>query len=153
MVKTEISNNQKELLLLENYDICKILNNTVLGVFIGLISGIGIEAFMNKTNSSGTIWLIICCGLSIIIMIITMGINSHYNKKCYQNIFELENAVDANTKTVKNRVKNNKIIILSYYLLLFLSIFVLGYGLYIFKFENNSIIIHNICPYKQNNIE
>jgi hypothetical protein len=135
MTLTNITDNQKALLQLENYDICKILNNTILGIFIGLISGTGIEAFMNQSGSSGTTNFIICCSISIFFMILSMELNSYFSTKCYQKIRELENAADAKAKTVRNKVKYKNGIIIGYYFTFISSLFIFGCGLYILKSE------------------
>jgi uncharacterized protein YacL len=133
MKETAITDYQKALLQLENYNICKLFNNSVLGVFIGLISGMGIEVFMNQADSKEATCFIVCCITSVTLLMLSMGLNSNFNTKCNQEIHKLRNACDAKTKTVKKNVKYKNGFIGGYYITFCFSLIVFGYGLYILK--------------------
>ena len=106
---------QKILMLTENYNIYKILDNTILGFFAGIISGLGIEAFMNgNSNLHTTIVFIIFCLLSVWLMLRAMDTNSVFIQKCkdvalnqeeYQNREKIIDKLTENTKKIQKKFK------------------------------------------------
>jgi hypothetical protein len=77
-----ISEGQKVLMQSENYNILKIIDNTILGFFIGIISGMGIEAFMNLEFSWQQLVFIVTCIVSIYFIIRAMSYNDKYVQAC-----------------------------------------------------------------------
>lgn len=127
---TPIIDSQKALLLLENYNICKPINNSTLSFFIGLSSAFATDIFIQI----GVIDLkFLPFLLSIILLAISMSLNSIFDTKCKQQIHKLEYAKDTRSSEVKNRVKNKKYYRLGYGVLIFLSLISFCSGLYFFK--------------------
>ena len=119
---------EKRILLLNhNYDICKILDNTVLGVFIGLISGIGIS-LMNQDNSCGKFIFIIGCGVSICFIIIAMRINSKFIEDCKKSILSRKRRAEI-SDIIADVVSNDKQIKHRFFISFGLSLFFFGIGL------------------------
>ncbi len=106
---------QKILMLTENYNIYKKLDNTILGFFVGIISGIEIEAFMNG-NSPLIIAIVfnILCVLSILLIFYAMDTNTKFIQSCkdvvlnqteYQNRENIISKLTSNTKKLQVKFK------------------------------------------------
>jgi hypothetical protein len=149
-----MSEEQKILMFTENYNIYKILDNTILGFFAGIISGIEIEAFMNGASSLLIIIIFnILCIFSIVSMLFAIDINSKFIQRCkdaallqteYQDRKNIINKLADETK--KLQVKFNQFFWLSI-ILLFVGIVILKIPL----FQELSNTPHVVCHCQCNN--
>jgi len=139
-----ISNEQRTAILIRKYDITNKFDNTVLGVFIGIISGIKIEAFMNNENNFSKWVLIGCCIVSVIFLIVAICINSSFASKC----LELANQSSyRDSKTIRKDVSNSRVLQLCFWLCLSLSLVIFCIGIYKFKPAFSHAPTQTTCPW------
>jgi len=143
----EISIEKRLAMLNRKYDISDKLDNTVLGVFIGIISGVNIDVFMNVENDFFKWLLVSCCTISIILLIMAIFINSSFVTKCLD-------LADGSTsykesKEIKKNVADSSLLRKHFWFCLFFSLifFCTGIGIYKFKSAASPGTTQVICPY------
>jgi hypothetical protein len=126
----DISAEKSMAMLTRRYDISDKLDNTVLGVFIGIIAGVKIEAFMNVENSCSKWILVSCCVISVVLLVVAICINSSFVSKCLDLAKEPQYK---ESETIKKNIANSCLLRRSYWLCLIFSIVIFGIGIYNFK--------------------
>jgi len=146
---TLFTDGQKYLTQIRDYNILKPLDNTILGIFIGLISGIGMNTFMNQSYVKEHIWFILCCGISIMLLVIAMKINScHINecKKCALNQYEMKDE-----KYIRREI--SKTFFIFFLIFMSLSCITLFLGICKFNPSKSPISTQIICPCQANVVD
>ena len=146
----EISIEKRIAMLIRKYDISDKIDNVVLGVFIGIISGVKIEVFMNSENSNSKWLLVGCCAVSVIFLIVAICINSSFVSRCLDLA---KSPPYREGRVIKKDVANSCSLQWGFWLCLFLSFSIFGYGIYKFKSVDSDITTQIICPYDTENIE
>jgi hypothetical protein len=138
---------QKVLMLTENYNVYKLIDNTIMGFFLGIISGIGLDVLMKDDFNVLNCLLFIVCIFSTILMLKAMSINSKFIQYCqdivlyqneYQNRIQIINKLTKDTKRIQSKFK----------CVFWLAIFILFFSIAIVKipiFQKHSEINHNQC--------
>jgi len=140
---------QKVLMLNENYNIYKILDNTTIGFFLGIISGIGIDVFMTDNINFTKISFSILCIFSIILLLKSMAINTKFIQNC-QDIVLIQNEYQHREKIIEKLTKETKKLQLKFKMIFWLAITILFIAITIVKIpllqKHSNTSNNSICP-------
>jgi len=135
---SEIKQKENEQVVLFNIQICDILNNNILSIFIGIFSGFAVTIIMNEMSnfiSSGL------CFFAAILLGAAINKNSKFDDYCKVCLLDNLEIRKQPKQSIKDKVYeiHGKRIKYCFYSMIFLSIFIFGTGIVLLKPEKDTI--------------
>jgi preprotein translocase subunit SecG len=143
-----------DIRFLPNIDICNILNNSTLGVLIGIFTGFGIEIIMNKPT---VWWLSLFFFIAVAFLIIAIYMNEKYinfiKNGMINNPERIKETQEKNRKIVNEKIKECPKIVRCFRWSIILSGLLIILGITLFVLNNSTVgntspaPTQIICPY------